>query len=68
MLFQTLASGNCRFSERIVHCGELLMNYRSCLFPVLLLCSKEKTAVLAELINRTNVQEMRWIIMIILKG
>ncbi|KAH9561882.1 hypothetical protein CY35_05G045000 [Sphagnum magellanicum] len=29
--------------------------------------SKEKTAVLAELINRTNVQEMRWIIMIILK-
>ncbi|CAM6048477.1 unnamed protein product [Sphagnum compactum] len=28
---------------------------------------KEKTAVLAELINRTNVQEMRWIIMIILK-
>jgi ATP-dependent DNA ligase len=29
--------------------------------------SKEKTAVLAEIINRTNVQEMRWIIMIILK-
>ncbi|CAK9273004.1 unnamed protein product [Sphagnum jensenii] len=28
---------------------------------------KEKTAVLAEIINRTNVQEMRWIIMIILK-
>jgi DNA ligase-4 len=29
--------------------------------------SKEKIAKLAELINKTNVQEMRWIIMIILK-
>lgn len=28
---------------------------------------EEKTAVLAELINKTNAQEMRWIIMIILK-
>jgi len=28
----------------------------------------EKTAVLAALINKTNTQEMKWIIMIILKG
>jgi hypothetical protein len=34
----------------------------------LVCCSKEKIAKLAELINKTNVQEMRWIIMIILKG
>jgi DNA ligase-4 len=33
----------------------------------LVCCSKEKIAKLAELINKTNVQEMRWIIMIILK-
>jgi hypothetical protein len=34
----------------------------------LVCCSKEKIAKLAELINKTNMQEMRWIIMIILKG
>lgn len=28
----------------------------------------EKTSVLSELIRKTNVQEMKWIIMIILKG
>jgi len=29
---------------------------------------EEKTGVLAEFISKTNAQEMRWIIMIILKG
>lgn len=28
----------------------------------------EKTSILSELIRKTNVQEMKWIIMIILKG
>lgn len=30
--------------------------------------SKEKTGMLAEFISKTNAQEMRWIIMIMLKG
>ena len=35
---------------------------------MLLIGREEKTAVLAELISKTNAAEMRWILMIILKG
>ena len=47
---------------------DFLVSLVSFTWPIILLCRGEKASVLSDLIKRTNSTEMKWILMIILKG